>query len=176
MEEAIGKLYVLAGVTVIMMIPFLCFGGIIMYVRLKIEKHDELYDAIRETVSTEDHPDYNDLRALTTFRQFRKAQPEFKQAVLNKLKTYDITPTVIEKTMSPEQLYKVNNPLWMTSFSVEAIRIVFILEEKLGRNDEADDCIDEFMSDYKHGMEPLHALENQLRKLNSLERTDSAWI
>lgn len=176
MYEAIVKLYSIVGVVIIMTIPLLCFGGIIVYVRLKMEKRDELYDAIKETVSTEDHPDYNALRALTTFRQFRKAQPEFKQAVLNKLKTYDITPTAIEKTMSPEQLYKVNNPLWMTSFSVETIRIVFILEEKLGQDMMADNCIDEFMSDYKHGMEPLHALENQLRKLNSLERTDSAWI
>lgn len=113
---------------------------------------------------------------LITFRQFRKAQPEFKQAVLNKLKTYDIVPTTIEKTMSPEQLYQANNPLWMTGFSVEAIRVIFIMEEDLGRDTVADDCIDEFMLDCKHGMKPINALEKQLRKQNSLERAYQSWI
>lgn len=137
---------------------------VIWFVGHQIDIANRLYEAIQEDVSTDDHPDRNDLHALTTFRQFRKGLPEFKQAVLGKLQTYDIVPTAIEKTMSPEQLYKTNNPLWMTSFSVEAIRIIFILEEKLGRDTVADDCIDEFMMDYHIGMRPITALEKQLRK------------
>ena len=78
--------------------------------------------------------------------------------------------------MSPEQLYQANNPLWMTGFSVEAIRVIFIMEEDLGRDTVADDCIDEFMSDCKHGMKPINALEKQLRKQNSLERAYQSWI
>lgn len=171
MYETIAKLYSMVGIVIITMTPLLCFCIIAAYINRRITKIDELYQAIRETVSTEDHPEHNDLRALTTFRQFQKELPEFKQAVLNKLETYDIIPTAIEKTMSPEQLYKANNPLWMTGFNVEAIRIIFILEEKLGRSAVAGDCIDEFMSDCKHGMKPIDALEKQLRKRNSLERT-----
>lgn len=144
---------------------------VIWFVRHQIDIANRLYEAIQEDVSTDDHPEHNDLHALTTFRQFRKDMPEFKQAVLGKLQAYDIVPTAIEKTMSPEQLYQANNPLWMTGFSVEAIRIIFILEEKLGHDTVADDCINEFMSDCKNGMEPITALEKQLRKLNSLERT-----
>lgn len=164
MYEAIVKLYSIVGVVIIMTIPLLCFGGIIVYIRLRIDKIEQLYQAIRETVNNEDNPNQNDLRALTMFRQFRKELPEFKQAVLGKLKTYDIVPIAIEKTMSPEQLYKANNPLWVTGFSVEAIRIIFILEEKLGRDMVANNCIDEFTFDYHNGMKPLHALEKQLRK------------
>lgn len=137
---------------------------VIWFVRRQIDIANRLYDAIEEDVSTDDNPDHNDLRELTTFRQFRKEQPEFKQAVLGKLKAYDIVPTAIEKTMTPEQLYKANNPLWMTSFSVEAIRVIFILEENLGRNVVANDCIDEFMSDCKHGMKSITALVKQLQK------------
>lgn len=167
MDEAITKLYSVVGVVLIMMVPLLCFCGVIAYIRIRIDKIEQLYQAIRETVNNEDNPEYNDLRTLITFRQFRKEQPEFKQAVLNKLKTYDIVPTAIEKTMSPEQLYQANNPLWMTGFSVEAIIIIFILEEKLGHDTVADDCINEFMMDCKNGMEPITALEKQLRKLNT---------
>lgn len=64
----------------------------------------------------------------------------------------------------------------MTGFSVEAIRVIFIMEEDLGRDTVADDCIDEFMSDYKHGVKPINALEKQLRKQNSLERAYQSWI
>lgn len=144
---------------------------IIWFIWSIIDTVNSDYEAIEEDVSTDDHPEHNDLHALTTFRQFRKEQPEFKQAVLGKLKTYDIIPTAIEKTMSSEQLYKAHNPLWMAGFSVETIRIIFILEEKLGRDVVADDYINEFMSDCKNGMKPITALEKQLRKLNALERT-----
>lgn len=78
--------------------------------------------------------------------------------------------------MSPAQLYKASNPLWMAGFSVEAIRIISILEEQLGRSAVAGDCIDEFMSDCKHGMKPIDALEKQLRKQNALERAYQSWI
>ena len=171
MGETIEKLYSVVGVVLIMMVPLLCFCSIIAYIRKRIDKIEQLYQDISETVNNEDNPERNDLRALTTFRQFRKEVPEFKQAVREKLKTYDIVPTAIEKTMTPEQLYQANNPLWMTGFSVEAIQIIFILEEKLERDTVANDCINEFMSDCKNGMEPITALEKQLRKLNSLERT-----
>lgn len=66
--------------------------------------------------------------------------------------------------MSPAQLYKAKNPLWMTGFSVEFIRVVFILEGKLGRNIVANDYINEFMLDYKNGTKPFTALEKQLQK------------
>ena len=65
----------------------------------------------KNPLSTKPTPNRKDLKALTRFRKFRKDIPEFKEAVRQKLKTYNIVPTTIEKTMSPVQLFKTNNPL-----------------------------------------------------------------
>lgn len=140
---------------------------VIWFIGSIIDTVNSDYDAIHETINSEDHPEQHYLQELTTFRKFQKEQPEFQCAILDKLKTYDITPTAIEKTMTPEQLYKTYNPLWMTGFSVEAIRIIFLLEEKLGRELVANECIDEFMLDYQNGMKPITALEKQLQKYNN---------
>lgn len=126
MYEAIrNEMYIIAGMFVVVTIAW--------YIQLRMDRIDRLYRAIKETVNTEDHPEQGYLYALTTFRKFRKEQSEFQCAVLDKFKAYDIVPTAIEKTMTPEQLYKAHNPLWTTGVNVEAIRVIFILEEKLGR-------------------------------------------
>ena len=110
-----------------------------------MDKVDELYKSIKETVVDKTNPDQKDLRALTKFRQFQKDIPEFKEAVQQKLKTYNLVPTTIEKTMSPVQLYKANNPLWITNLSVSTIKTIFILENKLGKDVVIAEHIDEFM-------------------------------
>ena len=38
MDEAITKLYSVVGVVLIMMVPLLCFCGIIAYIRIRIDK------------------------------------------------------------------------------------------------------------------------------------------
>lgn len=93
------------------MIPLLCVIAIIWRIQLRMDKVDELYKTIKESVVDETNPNRKDLKALTRFRKFRKGIPEFKEAVRQKLKTYNIAPTIIEKTMSPVQLFKTNNPL-----------------------------------------------------------------
>ena len=145
MEEAIARLYNLAGIVIIIMIPLWFFCVIVWRIQLRIEKREELYKVIKETVVDETNPDRKKLRALTQFKQFRKDIPEFKEAVREKLKTYELVPTTIEKTMSPIQLYKANNPLWMTDSSVSTIKTIFILENKLGKDVVIAKHIDEFM-------------------------------
>ena len=141
MEEAIARPYNLAGIGIIIMIPLWFFCFIVWRIQLRIEKREEFYDAIKETVSADDHPDQNKLRALTKFRKFRKEIPEFQKAVREKLKAYNLIPTTIEKTMSPAQLYKANNPLWMHGCSIRTIKSIFILENTLGK-DVATERID----------------------------------
>ncbi len=51
----------------------------------------------------------------------------------------------IAKTMSPAQLYKANNPLWITGVNVTTIKSIFILENKLGKDVVIAKHIDEFM-------------------------------
>ena len=145
MGETILKLNYIAGTIAILMIPLWFFCFIVWRIQLRIEKREEFYDAIKETVSTENQPNQNKLRALTKFRKFRKEIPEFQKAVREKLKAYDIVPTAIEKTMSSAQLYQINSKLWMHNVSVSTIKSIFILENKLGRDVFIAKHIDEFM-------------------------------
>lgn len=145
MLEAILRLNYIAGTIATLMIPLWFFCFIVWRIQLRIEKREEFYDAIKETVSIENQPNQNKLRALTKFRKFRKEIPEFQKAVREKLKAYDLVPTTIEKTMSPEQLYKANNPLWVTRVNVTTIKSIFILENKLGKDVVIAKHIDEFM-------------------------------
>lgn len=144
MEGAIEKLYNLAGIGIILMIPLLFIGAIVWRIQLRIERYEEAYNAIKETVSAESHPKRQTLRTLATSWQFRKEIPEFKQAVHEKLKTYDMVPTSMEKTMTPAQLYRTNSPLWMSGVSVNVIKNIIILENKLGK-DVVTEHIDEFV-------------------------------
>lgn len=127
------------------MIPLLCVIAIIWRIQLRMDKVDELYKTIKESVVDKTNPNRKDLKALTRFRKFQKGIPEFKEAVRQKLKTYNIAPTTIEKTMSPIQLYKANNSLWMHNVSVSTIKTIFILENKLGRDVVIAKHVDEFM-------------------------------
>lgn len=145
MDETILKLNYIAGTIAILMIPLWFFCFIVWRIQLRIEKREEFYDAIKETVSTENQPNQNKLRALTKFRKFRKEIPEYQKAVREKLKAYDIVPTAIEKTMSSAQLYQINSKLWMHNVSVSTIKSIFILENKLGRDVFIAKHIDEFM-------------------------------
>ena len=145
MREAIIILNYIAGTSAFLMIPLLCFIAIIWRIQLRMNKADELYKAIKETIVNETNPNRKDLKALTRFRKFQKDIPEFKEAVRQKLKTYDLVPTTIEKTMSPVQLYKTNNSLWMHNVSVSTIKTIFILENKLGKDVVIAEHIDEFM-------------------------------
>lgn len=144
MEGTIEKLYNLAGIGIILMIPLLFIGAIVWRIQLRIERYEEAYNANKETVSAESHPKHQTLRTLATSWQFRKEIPEFKQAVREKLKTYDMVPTSMEKTMTPAQLYRTNSPLWMSGVSVNVIKNIIILENKLGK-DVATEHIDEFV-------------------------------
>lgn len=145
MHEAIIILNYIAGISAFLMIPLLCVIAIIWRIQLRMDKVDELYKTIKESVVDETNPNRKDLKALTKFKKFRKDIPEFKEAVRQKLKTYNLVPTIIEKTMSPVQLYQTNNPLWMLNYSVSAIKTIFILENKLGKDVVIAKHIDKFM-------------------------------
>lgn len=134
MHETVARLYNLAGAIAILMIPLLCFCAMMVYLNHRKTKVNDLYIAIKADIIDENRPDHNQLRTLTTFTQLRKEQPEFQRAVCEKLKAYDITPTAIEKTMSPVQLYQTNKPLWISVTSIRVIKNILILENKLGKD------------------------------------------
>ena len=131
MEETILRLNYIAGTIAILMVPLWFFCFIVWRIQLRIEKREEFYDANKETVSTENQPNQNKLRALTKFRKFRKEIPEFQKAVREKLKTYDLVPTTIEKTMSPAQLFKSESPLWAHGQTIYYIQQVQELHDRI---------------------------------------------
>lgn len=59
-----------------------------------------------------------------------------------KQKSLQITPTTIEKTMAPHQLFEANNPLWMTEYTAEEIDNIIYSYEHIGEEYQQEpDCI-----------------------------------
>lgn len=143
---------------------FLIIIIIIDTILSKIEIKKEQYKTLRDKLKKEPNPNQNDLHELTTFKKFKKESKSFQQAVFVKIKTYNITPTVIEKTMTPMQLYKANNPLWTCNINVETIKWLYELERKTNN----DDYIAEYLQDCKNGMEPYDAYYKQLPYFENL--------
>lgn len=59
-----------------------------------------------------------------------------------KQKSLQITPTTIEKTMAPHQLFEANNPLWMTEYTAEEIDNIIYSYEHIGEEYQQEpDCV-----------------------------------
>lgn len=99
----------------------------------------KLYDKLSEEIN----PDPEELKQL--FNQESPIDPINLSGLELKFEATTHVPTTIEKTMSPMQLYKADNQLWMTNLSVSTIKTIFILENKLGRDVVITKHIDEFM-------------------------------
>lgn len=56
-ETAIMRLDYLSGTSAFLMIPLLCFIAIIWRIQLRMDKVDELYKSIKETVVDKTNPD-----------------------------------------------------------------------------------------------------------------------
>lgn len=137
---------------------FLIIIIIISTIESNIERKNKQYRALRDRINTEQNPNQNDLHELTTFRKFKKESSSFQKAVFTKIKACEITPTVIEKTMTPIQLYKANNPLWTCNMNVKTIELLYELERRINH----DDYIEEYLQDCKNGMTPYAAYNKQL--------------
>lgn len=137
---------------------FLIIIIIIDNILSKIERKKEQYKALRNKLKKEPNPNQKDLHDFTTFRKFKKESKLFQKAVFVKIKAYDIVPTIIEKTMTPMQLYKANNPLWTCNINVETIELLYELEIRINNHD----YIIEYLQDCINGMEPYTAYNKQL--------------
>lgn len=70
-----------------------------------------------EEVKSQTHPDIADLKRLVGFHKAPVGTKEEMQALDLKYHAMTHVPTVIEKTMSPFQLYQARNPLWKQNLS-----------------------------------------------------------
>ena len=122
-----------------------------------IDKRDVTEDELLTHITILNDIIRNDPQDYSGFGEFdRRAEMRMKIAAEK------VTLTDLEATMTREQLYELKNIGWARGLTVREIA--------------------QWMTDYenehpcKHGMEPITALEKQLRKLNSLERAYQSWI
>ena len=95
------------------------------------------------------HQTRPDIEVLTTYLDTvtqselknYEARNEIKMLKL-KQKSLQITPTTIEKTMAPHQLFEANNPLWMTEYTAEEIDNIIYSYEHIGEEYQQEpDCV-----------------------------------
>lgn len=135
-----------------------------------IDWHDERLDTkcanlMHKDVLFEKDPEKEQLLAITRNKLFKQTLENFQKAVHTKLATYDLVPTAIEKTMSPEQLYNSGSPLWAKGLEVKAIEWFYDIENQL--NDygaRPDEYVGEYVEDCTNGMSYIEALQKLQRK------------
>ena len=120
---------------------------------------------MHKDVLYEKEPEKAQLLAITRNKLFKQTTENFQKAVHTKLATYDIAPTAIEKTMSPEQLYRSGSPLWAKGLEVKAIEWFYDIERQLNNyGARPDDYVGEYVEDCKNGMPYIEAIQKQQRK------------
>lgn len=63
------------------------------------------------------------------------------KAIQLKYKAMTVEPTVIEKTMSPKQLFNVQNPLWAKDYTIQELCYWFKYRKPLDGYDQVDAII-----------------------------------
>lgn len=102
----------------------------------EVLKHDINYALVEDAVIMEDyrHLVYDALMILkdiplkvieTYFETVNEYVPEDNTELELKYKAMQITPTVIEKTMTSMQLFETNNPLWALNLTGNQIKHIF---------------------------------------------------
>lgn len=110
----------------------------------------------------EKEPEKALLLAITHNKLFKQTSENFQKAVHTKLATYDITPAVVEKTMSPEQLYDSGSPLWAKGLEVKAIEWFYDIENQLNNyGARPNEYVGEYVEDCTNGMSYVEALQKQ---------------
>ena len=72
-----------------------------------------------EEVKTQTHPDIADLKRLVGFHKAPVGTKDEMQALDLKYRALTTEPSIIEKTMSPYQLYASGSPLWTSELTAE---------------------------------------------------------
>lgn len=92
--------------------------------------------SIRRQLISKTNPDIELLNAyLNTVTESELKNYECKnqiEALRLKQKSLQLTPTIIEKTMAPHQLFEINNPLWMSAYTAVEIDNIIYAYEHIG--------------------------------------------
>lgn len=106
------------------------------------------------------------LLTIACNKLFKQTSENFQKAVRTKLAMYDLVPTTIEKTMSPEQLYDSGSPLWTKGLEVKAIEWFYDIENQLNNyGAQPNEYVGEYVEDCTSGMSYIEALQKQQQNM-----------
>lgn len=94
--------------------------------------------------------------------------PNLGSAIDLKIQSMEITPTLIESTMSNRDLFALGNTLWAKSYSAEQIRTIQSHYRKAEKIDAEKLFLDEFDNIYKPTYQPQKMVENFHDLINDL--------
>lgn len=138
----------------------------------RMHNHNDRFFIRRQLI----HQTSPDIEVLTTYVDTAtqselknyEARNEIKMLKL-KQKSLQITPTTIEKTMAPYQLFEANNPLWMTEYTAEEIDNIIYSYEHIGEEYQQEpDCVKLIFDIHKqlmHGY-AVHIIEIVRKRLD----------
>lgn len=151
---------------VIAICVLLVFVGIVKLTDYLYDRKQEQCDELMSGhIVYELHPTREQLIAIANHKRFAQTPDRFQNAVRGKLKAYDMVPSAIEATMSPEQLYEAGSPLWTKGLSIEAIYLfAYLVPIMTSENVPLTDYMDDYVRDCKNGMNPSVARDKQMEK------------
>lgn len=93
-------------------------------------KYISVYTArdLFEEIKSQTNPDVADLKRLMNYHKAPLGTLEERQALRLKHRAMTHSPTTIEKTMTPAQLYEADCPLWACAYSIEQLSYYFMLD------------------------------------------------
>ena len=79
-------------------------------------------------VKSQTHPNVADLKRLVNYHKVPIGTLEEQQALNLKYRAMTHVPTIIEKTMTPAQLYDADSPLWCAEYSIGQLSYYCMLD------------------------------------------------
>lgn len=79
-------------------------------------------------IKSQTNPDIVDIKRLVNFHKASIGTKYETQALDLKYRAMTYVPTVLEKTMTPAQLYDAGSPLWCATYSIEQLSYYFMLD------------------------------------------------
>lgn len=113
-----------------------------------------------EEVKSQTHPDIANLKRLVNFHKAPVGTKDEMQALDLKYRAMTHVPTTIEKTMTPEQLFNIQNPLWACGYTIQELYDWFKYRKPLDDYNRVDAII-----------KVSEQLNNTIKKQYSRERT-----
>lgn len=126
-------------------IVLLTLISVFLLLNRRIEKLENKWKNNYDDILREKNSTIKQLKALRWSPFYYRQSKHLKQAISLKLKCQKLDVTMLNATMSSQQLYLTNNPLWARGYSIREIEVVLTLQTY--SNNDLD--IIQFLNDNK---------------------------